>query len=340
MDSPIILYTQEDCVGTGEQFASYYYKVVGAFHDAEVGGARVVAPVFPFAPRNNRALEADPTQSVAAHIQARYKVDVRIFLDLSASFVCDFDEFLAESKGRVNSEFFDEGTQVYFNPVHRVFQDAESAETIPLTIDKSSKYVVKPMNERWDYGKKIGHIFNATVKYPFKMEVPNYLPSEEYIKFYRQSKNFLAVHWKRGDNLAADHGATADDHSLRTDADRVGDSINYLLSVNRKAHDEDPTVPLCTGVFIATDTTVKKDRDRVITIIRKENKGITVFITPDLSAVEPEKRWAWDGADLWLGSQASALFLSPYVLEDCSCFGRLMVANARRRIAKLSVTFM
>ncbi len=87
MDSPIILYTQEDCVGTGEQFASYYYKVVGAFHDAEVGGARVVAPVFPFAPRDNRALEADPTQSVAAHIQARYKVDVRIFLDLSASFV-------------------------------------------------------------------------------------------------------------------------------------------------------------------------------------------------------------------------------------------------------------
>jgi len=340
MNTPIFLYTQEDCIGSGEQFASYYYKVVNAFHNAELAGARVVSPFLPFAPRNNRVLETDPTQPVANHIQARYGVDCRIFLDLKDSFVCDLDEFIAESKGRIHSDFFDDGEVVHFNPVHRVFQDTGSEQTITFTVDKSSPFKVLPMAERWDYGKKIGPIFNATMKYPFHTEVPNYLPSEEYMKFYDECKNFLGVHWKRGDNLAAEHGATADDQSIRTDPDRVGDSINYLLSVNKKAHAEDPTVPLCNGIFIATDTTVKKDRDRVVALIRKEHKKIPIFMTPDLSAVEPEKRWAWDGADLWLGSQATALFLSPYVLEDCSCFGRLMVANARRRVAKLSVTFM
>jgi hypothetical protein len=340
MDTPIFLYTQEDCIGGEQQFASYYYKVVSAFMGAETAGARVVSPVLPFAPRNNRVLETDPTQSIAAHIQTRYAVDSRIFLDLKDSFVCDLDEFIAESKGRIHSEFFDDGAVVHFNPVHRVFQDSNSEQTIPFTVDKSSPFKVLPMPDRWDYGKKIGPIFNATIKYPFHREAPNYIPSEEYLKFYGECKNFLGVHWKRGDNLCAEHGATADDQSIRTDPDRVGDSINYLLSVNKKAHAADPTVPICNGVFVATDTTVKKDRDRVVAIIRKEHKTIPIFMTPDLSTVEPEKRWAWDGTDLWLGSQASALFLSPYVLEDCSCFGRLMVANARRRVAKLSVTFM
>ena len=340
MESPIFLYTQENCIDGKQQFASYYYNVVGAFLDAEAAGARVVSPMLPFAPRNNRILETDPTQPVANHIQIRYGVDSRIFLDLSDAFVCDLDEFVAESKGRINSEFFDDGAEVYFNPVHRVFQDAGSEQTLTFTVDKSSPFKVQPMPERWDYGKKIDPIFRASIKYPFHRGIPNYLPSEEYMKFYDECKSFLGVHWKRGDNLCAEHGETADDHSIRTDPERVGDSINYLLSVNKKAHGEDPSVPLCNGIFIATDTTVKKDRDRVIQIIRKEHKKIPIFMTPDLTAVEPEKRWAWDGADLWLASQANALFLSPYVLEDCSCFGRLIAANARRRVAKLSVTFM
>jgi hypothetical protein len=340
MDSPIILYTQEDCVNGLEQFASYYYKIVGAFLDAETAGARVVSPLLPFSPRNNAAIERDPSQHAADNILARYYVDSRIFLDLSAGFVCDLDEFLAESHGRIHSEYFDDGAQVWFNPVHRVFQDSAGPETITLTVDKSSRFQVKPMCERWDYGKKIPEIFRAAFKYPFSMVQPSYLPSDEYSKFHAQSKNYLTVHWKRGDNLCAEHGTTADDHSIRTDPDRVGESINYLLSVNRTAHQKDASVPLCDGIFIATDSTVKKDRDRVIALIRKEHKVLPIFMTPDLSAIEPEKRWAWDGADLWLGSHGTAFFLSPYVLEDCSCFGRIMVSNARRRVAKMSVTFM
>lgn len=336
MAQKYVLYTQEDCSKSGEQFASYYYKIVAGFLEAEEAGAITVAPLFPFAPRNNEILEIDPTQEIEHHIQARYGIDCRTFLDLSGGVACDIDEFIRVSSGRISYSGLEDGSQVWLDTVKRIVYREMSTDYVQFTVDSTSDCVVKPMPGRWDVGKPIMKVFSATNKYKFNMDTPTYLPNIGYTKFAEESKNFLSVHWKRGENLCAVFGQTADDHSIRTDPDRVGESINYLISVNRKANPSNP----CDGIFIATDSTSVKDRQRVFDVIRKEWKKIPIYMTPLMNKIEPTERWKYDGADLWLASKGSAFFLSPYSAEDCSIFGRLMMSNARRFNAKMSVTFL
>ena len=115
-----ILYTQEDCEFSLSQFASYYYRIVAGFLDAEQDGALTVAPYFPWAPRDNAALEADKSKSVWSAVQGHYRVDCRQLLDLSAGVVCDLDEFVAAAKeaGGVRCSSAGSAT-VWLDPIKR-----------------------------------------------------------------------------------------------------------------------------------------------------------------------------------------------------------------------------
>lgn len=337
-----ILYTQDDCEFSLAQFASYYYRLVAGFLDAEQDGALTVSPFFPWAPRDNAALEADKSKSVWSAVQGHYRVDCRQLLDLSAGVVCDLEEFLAEAKsaGGVRVEnaqsatvWLDTNKRTLYNSAGSV---TDESSLIELAVNPASPCEISAMPARWDTGKPIMKIFAATNKYKFRMGPHTDWPHPDYEEFLEGSKRYLVVHWKRGENLCEQFGQTADDHAVRTDPERVGESINYLISVNRKANPKAP----CDGIFIATDSTVEADRAKVIQMIRKEWSRIPIFMTPNLSAVKPEHRWRWDWADLWAGSHGAAWFLSPYCMEDSSVFGRLMISNGRRFNKEMSVTFM
>jgi hypothetical protein len=329
------LFLQDDCADGLHQFASYYYRIVAGFLEAEPTNSLTVAPLFPFAPRNNLILETDTNQEITRHIQARYFIDCRKFLDLSNGMVCDFDEFVTASAGRIMYDGAEIGSTIHIDPTtHSIVEDGSRG--VPFIVDVSSTCIVKQMPPPWGTDRPVQLALNATNKYRFRLTPPEFAPHTAYNEFFNLCKNYLGVHWKRGENLNDAHGDTAADHAVRTDPERVGDSINYLLSVNRKANPSNP----CDGVFIATDSATIEDRKKVVKIIRKENKTIPILMTPLLNEVDPLERWKYDFCDLWLGSNASALFLSPYVLQDCSIFGRLMASNARRKVNKLSVTFM
>jgi hypothetical protein len=220
-----------------------------------------------------------------------------------------------------------------------------------MVVDAISPCAITAMPPAWGVGKPIMTVLSATNKYKFNLSSRPAWPHPGYEEFLDGSKKYLVVHWKRGSNLASENGQTADvrqtpnltqsfrlsdDHSIRTDPDRVGESINYLISVNRKANPQSPA----DGIFIATDSTSAQDRAKVVSIIRKEWTKIPVFMTPLLTSINPADRWRYDWADLWVGSHGSAWFLGPYCAEDCSTFGRLMISNGRRFNDKLAVTFM
>jgi hypothetical protein len=334
-----ILYTQEDCEFSLAQFASYYYRIVAGFLDAEQDGALTVAPYFPWAPRDNAALEADKSKSVWSAVQGHYRVDCRQLLDLSAGVVCDLDEFVAAAKdagGVCCAGAVSANATVWLDPIKRALYSEGGDGLIEFPVKADSPCEISAMPARWDTGKTIMKIFAATNKYKFRMGPFTDWPHPDYEEFLEGSKRYLVVHWKRGENLCEQFGQTADDHAVRTDPERVGESINYLISVNRKANPKAP----CDGIFIATDSTVEADRAKVIQLIRKEWSRIPIFMTPNLRAVKPEQRWRWDWADLWVGSHGAAWFLSPYCAEDSSVFGRLMISNGRRFNKEMSVTFM
>lgn len=333
-----ILYTQDDCQTSLSQFSSYYYRIVAGLLDAEKAGAVAVAPLMPFSPRNNAAIETDPTTPIASTIQTRYSVDCRTFLDLSATIVCDIDDFVKEADGKFRHTSATDGTVFWLDKEKRTISTIECVGGVRLTVDSSSSCAVMEMPSAWGVGKPIMTVFGATNKYKFRLDQrsrPDW-PSPGYEEFLDVSKKYLVVHWKRGDNLSAEHGQTADDHAIRTDPERVGESINYLISVNRKANPSGPA----DGIFIATDSTSSKDREKVVSMIRKESPRIPILMTPNLKAVDPVQRWRYDWADLWIGSHGSAWFLGPYCAEDCSTYGRLMISNGRRFNDKLAVTFM
>ena len=346
-----ILYTQDDCETELAQFSSYYYRIVAGLLDAEKVSAITVAPLMPFVPRDSRAIESDLTIPIRDTIQARYNVDCRTFLDLSSSIVCDIDVFIALADGKIHHPTAENGSVFWLDKKNRKISTIECVDGIRLVVDSESPCFIVSMPGAWGVGKPIMTVFGATNKYKFRMESFTDWPHPGYEEFMDLSKKYLVVHWKRGDNLSAFHGQTSDvqqtlnltqsnrlsdDHSIRTDPERVGESINYLISVNRKANPQSPA----DGIFIATDSGTAKDRAKIVEIIRKEWKKIPVFMTPDLTKVEPTQRWRYDWADLWMGSRGSAWFISPYCAEDCSTFGRLMISNGRRFNDKLSVTFM
>jgi hypothetical protein len=331
-----ILYTQDDCQTGLSQFSSYYYRVVSGLLDAEKVGATTVAPLMPFVPCNDAAIEADPTTPAQSTILTRYSVDCRTFLDLSATVVCDLDVFLENAAGKFHHSWAPDGTVFWLDKEKRTINTIESDGAVRMVVDSTAPCAITAMPPAWGVGKPIMTVLSATNKYKFRLGSPPAWPHPGYEEFLDGSKKYLVVHWKRGSNLSAEHGQTADDHSIRTDPDRVGESINYLISVNRKANPQSPA----DGIFIATDSTSAQDRAKVVSIIRKEWTKIPVFMTPILTSINPADRWRYDWADLWVGSRGSAWFLGPYCAEDCSTFGRLMISNGRRFNDKLAVTFM
>jgi hypothetical protein len=204
-----ILYTQDDCQTGLSQFSSYYYRVVSGLLDAEKVGATTVAPLMPFVPCNDAAIEADPTTPAQSTVLTRYSVDCRTFLDLSAAVVCDIDTFLEKADGKFHHSWAPDGTVFWLDKEKRTINTIESDGAVRMVVDSTAPCAITAMPPAWGVGKPIMTVLSATNKYKFRLGTQPAWPHPGYtngprpcrrvdqLSYFRQSQGKSAESCRR-----------------------------------------------------------------------------------------------------------------------------------------------